>query len=49
MPKTSITSRAVDALTDKNSRTEVQEALLKYLDTDTIWSVILNLVNRRTN
>jgi hypothetical protein len=41
--KTSIASRAIDDLTDKSSRTEVQEALLKYLDTDTIWLVILLL------
>lgn len=36
LPVTSIASRAIDALTDESSRIEVQEVLLKYLDTDTI-------------
>ncbi|KAF8162947.1 hypothetical protein B0H34DRAFT_780805 [Crassisporium funariophilum] len=36
LPMTSIVSRAVDALRDDNTRAEVREALLKYLDTDTV-------------
>jgi ATP synthase mitochondrial F1 complex assembly factor 2 len=40
MVETSITSRAIDALVNENSRVEVREALLKYLDTDTIWSAL---------
>jgi len=36
LPVTSIASRAVDALGNPATRAEVQDALLKYLDTDTI-------------
>ncbi|KAG5652338.1 hypothetical protein H0H81_005359 [Sphagnurus paluster] len=36
LPATSIASRAVDGLGEQTTRTEVQEALLKYIDTDTI-------------
>ncbi|KAH7922831.1 ATP12-domain-containing protein [Leucogyrophana mollusca] len=36
LPMTSLASRAIDALGDVNIRSEVQAALLNYLDTDTI-------------
>ncbi|KAF8803505.1 ATP12-domain-containing protein [Phlegmacium glaucopus] len=36
LPMTSIVSRALDAMKDDKTRAEVREALLKYLDTDTI-------------
>jgi len=36
LPITSIVSRAIDSLRDRKSRAGVQQALLKYLDTDTI-------------
>ncbi|KAL5511522.1 ATP12 [Sanghuangporus vaninii] len=36
LPMTSLASRAIDALREKNSRDDVIGALLKYLDTDTI-------------
>lgn len=34
-------SRAIDGLRDPTTHAEVREALLKYFDTDTIWSVKL--------
>ncbi|KAG6845190.1 hypothetical protein H0H87_012747 [Tephrocybe sp. NHM501043] len=34
--QTSIASRAIDGLMEKETRSEVQEAVLKYLDTDTV-------------
>ncbi|KAG6841687.1 hypothetical protein C0991_008325 [Blastosporella zonata] len=36
LPATSIASRAIDGLMEQETRSEVQEALLKYLDTDTV-------------
>ncbi|KIJ68935.1 hypothetical protein HYDPIDRAFT_79686 [Hydnomerulius pinastri MD-312] len=36
LPMTSVASRAIDALGEDKTRAEVQEALLNYLDTDTI-------------
>ncbi|KAG8954763.1 ATP synthase complex assembly protein atp12 [Tulasnella sp. 424] len=36
LPMTSIVSRAIDGLRDPTTHAEVREALLKYLDTDTI-------------
>jgi ATP12 chaperone protein len=45
--ETSIASRAIDALKDENSRVEVQETLLEYLDTDTIWLVGLSWLYMR--
>ncbi|KAJ3512521.1 hypothetical protein NLJ89_g3470 [Agrocybe chaxingu] len=36
LPMTSIVSRALDAMNDNRTRSEVIEALLKYLDTDTV-------------
>ncbi|KAF9533443.1 hypothetical protein CPB83DRAFT_805394 [Crepidotus variabilis] len=36
LPMTSIVSRALDAMQDPVTRTEVHEQLLKYLDTDTV-------------
>lgn len=36
LPMTSIASRALDAMAEQQTRTEVCESLLKYLDTDTI-------------
>jgi len=36
LPMTSLVSRAIDGLREGEQRTEVQKALLKYLDTDTI-------------
>ncbi|KXN82575.1 Protein atp12, mitochondrial [Leucoagaricus sp. SymC.cos] len=36
LPVTSLTSRAIDAMSDEPTRAEVREALLNYLDTDTI-------------
>ncbi|KAG9318872.1 hypothetical protein JVU11DRAFT_979 [Chiua virens] len=36
LPMTSVASRAIDTLHDEETRSEVQEALLNYLDTDTI-------------
>ncbi|VDC07802.1 unnamed protein product [Peniophora sp. CBMAI 1063] len=36
LPMTSITSRAIDAMDNEETRSEVRAALLKYFDTDTI-------------
>ncbi|KAG6831188.1 hypothetical protein H0H92_012328 [Tricholoma furcatifolium] len=36
LPATSVAARAIDGLSEQKTRAEVQEALLKYLDTDTI-------------
>lgn len=36
LPLTSLVSRAIDAMHDEPTRAQVREALLKYLDTDTI-------------
>ncbi|KAF9218121.1 ATP12-domain-containing protein, partial [Gyrodon lividus] len=36
LPVTSVTSRAIDALGDEETRAQVRQALLDYLDTDTI-------------
>ncbi|KIK97399.1 hypothetical protein PAXRUDRAFT_824945 [Paxillus rubicundulus Ve08.2h10] len=36
LPLTSVASRAIDALRDEETRVEVRQALLNYLDTDTI-------------
>ncbi|KAG5728292.1 hypothetical protein E4T56_gene19200 [Termitomyces sp. T112] len=36
LPATSVTARAIDGLAEQETRSAVQEALLKYLDTDTI-------------
>lgn len=41
MTQTSLASRAIDAMADEPTRAEVREALLNYLDTDTIWCVVL--------
>ncbi|KAJ7219136.1 hypothetical protein GGX14DRAFT_434756 [Mycena pura] len=36
LPMTSLVSRAIDSMADKSTRAEVRQALLQYLDTDTI-------------
>ncbi|KAG6821074.1 hypothetical protein H0H93_007233 [Arthromyces matolae] len=36
LPATSVAARAIDGFADPETRSQVQEALLKYLDTDTI-------------
>ncbi|KAF7363315.1 Nt-Gln-amidase domain-containing protein [Mycena sanguinolenta] len=36
LPMTALASRAIDAMVDETTRTEVRQALLDYLDTDTI-------------
>ncbi|KAF7338416.1 Nt-Gln-amidase domain-containing protein [Mycena venus] len=36
LPMTALTSRAIDAMVDETTRAEVRQALLEYLDTDTI-------------
>jgi len=36
LPMTALTSRAIDAMVNETTRTEVRQALLEYLDTDTI-------------
>ena len=35
--QTSLAARVVDSFSNGQTRTEVRESLLKYLDTDTIW------------
>lgn len=35
--QTSLAARAIDAMDDVAARTDVRTALLKYLDTDTVW------------
>ncbi|KAF8274215.1 ATP12-domain-containing protein [Lactarius quietus] len=37
LPMTSLAARAIDAMNDVETRKDVRTALLKYLDTDTIW------------
>lgn len=39
--QTSLVSRAIDAMRDESTRAQAREALLKYLDTDTIWYVFV--------
>lgn len=43
--QTSILSRAVDGLSDPEMRKAVTADLLKYLDTDTVWSVAARLLD----
>ena len=37
--QTSLAVRAVDSFSNEQTRAEMRESLLKYLDTDTIWQV----------
>lgn len=47
--QTSLASRAIDSMADKNTRAEVRASLLDYLDTDTIWLALsLVLLTQRT-
>jgi ATP synthase mitochondrial F1 complex assembly factor 2 len=39
--KTSLVSRAIDAMQEEASRAQVRASLLKYLNTDTIWYVFI--------
>lgn len=43
MIQTSVTARALDALHDPELRRQVVAGLSKYLDTDTVWSVVVVL------
>ncbi|CAK5277463.1 unnamed protein product, partial [Mycena citricolor] len=57
LPMTSLASRAIDAMKDEQTRSDVRTALLDYLDTDTIWQahsrepfmlLILHAASRKT-